>query len=154
MLFAAALALFSASSLVAAVPASYDATVPLRGCGTNPSAQSIAEAEARFSANRVEGNVFAKAVTIPVYCEHSKVTRQALVVIDISRYRARHPQICRSCRWIHPQRSDHCLHQRLEQRLCHHRCHLHPRQYHQDSQRRLVRQLLPRNVRYSLPFMT
>jgi len=71
MLFAAALSLFlsSGSSLAVATPIS---NTTLRGCGTTPSKEVIAQAEARFArSKKVAINFSDPGITIPpipVYC--------------------------------------------------------------------------------------
>jgi len=71
MLSAATLSFFLAlgSSLVAAGPLSNRANITVgRGCGTNPTPEFMAQAEAHFSKNKVNSDAGAAVASIPVYC--------------------------------------------------------------------------------------
>ena len=71
MLFTAALSLLGlGSSLVTASPLSDGAGAPalVRACGSTPSDEFVAKAEAHFAQNRVDGTRINAAVTLDVYC--------------------------------------------------------------------------------------
>jgi len=122
MLFTAAFSLFVSlgSSLVVASPIySVQNTTLLRGCGTTPSQEFVAEAEAHFAKNRVTADPSDAQVavaSIPVYC-----------MLDVFSYSLRCggadtgllPRACGLREhfplWgIHPRLSNRVLHQRHE----------------------------------------
>ena len=71
MLFTAALSILGlGSSLVAASPLSDGGNAPalVRACGSTPSDDFIAKAEAHFADNKVNSTKISAAVTLNVYC--------------------------------------------------------------------------------------
>ena len=158
MLFTAALSLFLSlgSSLVAASPISsgVNATALVRACGTTPSDQFVAQAEAHFAKHKVSLKSDAAAVaSIPVYCTlhlfvvlfrgteaDTGLSRRACDLQDHIRFR-----------WIHPRFPNRILHQRHELRLRIVWHQLLPRWHRQDPQPYLVQPGRSRQVIHPSP---